>query len=76
MKTTILIPARYASTRYPGKPLAEMVQADGSRKSLIQMTWEAAQGIAGVDAVYVATDDDRIADAARGFGAEVIMTAP
>jgi 3-deoxy-manno-octulosonate cytidylyltransferase (CMP-KDO synthetase) len=76
MKTTILIPARYASTRYPGKPLAEMVQADGSRKSLIRMTWEAAQGIAGVDAVYVATDDDRIAEAARAFGAAVIMTDP
>lgn len=74
MKTTILIPARYASTRYPGKPLAELTQKDGSRKSLIQMSWEAAQGVAGVDAVYVATDDDRIRDAAHGFGAEVIMT--
>ncbi|MCK0168710.1 3-deoxy-manno-octulosonate cytidylyltransferase [Jannaschia sp. S6380] len=76
MKTAILIPARYASTRYPGKPLAELRQKDGSVKSLIRMTWEAAQGVRGVDAVHVATDDDRIADAARGFGATVLMTSP
>lgn len=74
MKTVILIPARYASTRYPGKPLAELTQPDGSKKSLIQMTWEVAQQVQGVDAIYVATDDDRIRAAAEGFGAEVIMT--
>ncbi|QPM90950.1 3-deoxy-manno-octulosonate cytidylyltransferase [Pseudooceanicola algae] len=76
MKTVIFIPARYASTRYPGKPLAVLTLPDGSRKSLIQMSWEAAQSITGVDAVYVATDDDRIAEAARAFGAEVVMTSP
>jgi 3-deoxy-manno-octulosonate cytidylyltransferase (CMP-KDO synthetase) len=74
MKTVILIPARYASTRYPGKPLAELTQPDGGKKSLIQMTWEVAQQVQGVDAIYVATDDDRIRAAAEGFGAEVIMT--
>ena len=74
MKTVIFIPARYASTRYPAKPLAMLRQPDGSQKSLIQMSWEAASAIKGVDAVYVATDDDRIADAARGFGARVVMT--
>ncbi|KAA2313667.1 3-deoxy-manno-octulosonate cytidylyltransferase [Pseudooceanicola sediminis] len=75
MKTIVFIPARYASTRYPGKPLATLGLPDGSRKSLIQMSWEAASRIRGVDAVYVATDDDRIAGAARDFGAEVVMTS-
>ena len=75
MSVTILIPARYASTRYPGKPLVEMEQSDGSRKSLIRMTWEAAQDVPGIDAVHVATDDDRIADHSKAFGASVIMTS-
>ncbi|MDC0739519.1 3-deoxy-manno-octulosonate cytidylyltransferase [Cognatishimia sp. SS12] len=75
MKTVVLIPARYASTRYPGKPLAELTQPDGSKKSLIRMSWEAAMQVKGVDAVYVATDDDRIKAAAEAFGAKVIMTA-
>lgn len=75
MKTAILIPARFASTRYPGKPLVELTQADGSRKSLIRMSWEAAQSVDGVDEVHVLTDDDRIAEAARDFGASVIMTS-
>lgn len=76
MKTVILIPARYASTRYPGKPLAELRQADGSHKTLIQMSWEAATAVKGVDAVYVVTDDEQISDAAQDFGADVIMTDP
>ncbi|WP_299836399.1 3-deoxy-manno-octulosonate cytidylyltransferase [uncultured Jannaschia sp.] len=76
MKTVILIPARYASTRYPGKPLAELRQRDGSTRTLIQMTWEAAQAVAGVDAIHVATDDDRIRTACEGFGASVLMTSP
>ena len=75
MKTVILIPARYASTRYPGKPLAELTQKDGTKKSLIQMSWEAAVAVEGVDAVYVATDDARIKAASEAFGAEVIMTS-
>ncbi|MBT8154573.1 3-deoxy-manno-octulosonate cytidylyltransferase [Epibacterium ulvae] len=74
MKTVILIPARYASTRYPGKPLVELNQPDGSRKSLIRMSWEAAMGVTGVDEVHVVTDDDRIKEAAQAFGASVIMT--
>jgi len=75
MKTVIIIPARYASTRYPGKPLVELALPDGSRKSLIELSWMAANRVQGVDAVYVATDDDRIRDAAIGFGAQVIMTS-
>jgi 3-deoxy-manno-octulosonate cytidylyltransferase (CMP-KDO synthetase) len=57
MKTVIIIPARYASTRYPGKPLVELRLLDGACKSLIQLSWEAACRVTGVNAVYVATDD-------------------
>ena len=76
MKTVILIPARYESTRYPGKPLVELKGATGTAKPLIQRSVEAARRIAGVDEVYVVTDDERIAQACRGFGADVIMTSP
>lgn len=74
MTTTILIPARYASTRYPGKPLANLTGPDGT-KTLIQRSWEAAMSVPEADNVFVATDDDRIAETARRFGAEVIMTS-
>lgn len=76
MKTVVLIPARYASTRYPGKPLATLRQKDGSEKSLIQMSYEAASQINGVSDVYVVTDDARIREASEAFGAKVIMTSP
>ena len=76
MKTVILIPARFASTRYPGKPLAELRQKDGTTKTLIQMSWEAASAISGVAEVHVVTDDERIRAHAMGFGASVIMTSP
>lgn len=75
MRTVLFIPARYASTRYPGKPLAPLRQKDGTSKTLIQMSWEAAMQVTGVDAVYVATDDTRIAEAAQGFGADILMTS-
>ncbi|ESQ93029.1 3-deoxy-manno-octulosonate cytidylyltransferase [Asticcacaulis sp. AC460] len=75
MKTVVIIPARYASSRYPGKPLVMLKGRDGVAKSLIQRSWEAAKAVRGVDAVFVATDDDRIKDAAEAFGAEVIMTS-
>lgn len=74
MAVLVVIPARYASTRYPGKPLAELTGATGQARSLIRRSWDAAMAVEGVDRVVVATDDDRIADAARGFGAEVAMT--
>lgn len=74
MKAAIVIPARYASTRFPGKPLVLLRGAGGDEKTLIQRSWEAACAVDGVERVVVATDDDRIADAARGFGAEVTMT--
>lgn len=76
MGVLIVIPARYASSRYPGKPLAVLTGASGVGKSLIQRSWEAACQVAGVDRVIVATDDDRIRTAAEAFGAEVVMTSP
>ena len=73
MKTIIIIPARYASTRYPGKPLAMLRLPDGQNKSLIQLSYETACKANGIDSVYVATDDTRIQSAAHAFGAQVIM---
>ena len=75
MSVLIAIPARYASTRYPGKPLVTLNGPDGA-KTLIQRSWEAARAVKGVDRVVVATDDDRIKTHAEGFGAEVVMTSP
>ncbi|WP_127112971.1 3-deoxy-manno-octulosonate cytidylyltransferase [Shimia sediminis] len=75
MSVLIAIPARYASTRYPGKPLATLKGATGEVKSLIQRSWEAACEVKGVDRVVVATDDDRIREASEAFGAEVVMTS-
>jgi 3-deoxy-manno-octulosonate cytidylyltransferase (CMP-KDO synthetase) len=65
---TVIIPARYGSTRFPGKPLVDI-----AGKPMIQHVHERACE-SGAGRVLVATDDDRIADAARGFGAEVVMT--
>lgn len=75
MSVAIVIPARFKSSRYPGKPLAELRGANGVARSLIRRSWDAACAVSGVTRVVVATDDDRIADHARGFGAEVVMTA-
>ena len=75
MSVLIAIPARFASTRYPGKPLVSLRGPDGD-KTLIRRSWEAAMGVRGVDRVVVATDDARIADHAEGFGAQVVMTSP
>jgi 3-deoxy-manno-octulosonate cytidylyltransferase (CMP-KDO synthetase) len=66
-----VIPARYASVRFPGKALALV-----SGKPLVQHVWERARLLATVDRVLVATDDDRIAAAVRGFGGVVAMTRP
>ena len=53
MKTTILIPARYASTRYPGKPLVPLTGATGVSRTLIERSWRAACEVRGVDRVVV-----------------------
>ena len=75
MSVLIVIPARYASQRYPGKPLVPLTGATGQAKTLIERSWRAAMDVRGADRVVVATDDARIADHAAGFGAEVAMTS-
>lgn len=64
-----IIPARYASTRFPGKSLIDI-----GGKSMIQRVFEAASRATRLDRVVVATDDARIADHVRGFGGEVVIT--
>lgn len=76
MSVLIVIPARYASQRYPGKPLVKLRGATGEAKALIQRSWDAAKAVSGVGHVVVATDDDRIKAEAESFGAEVVMTSP
>lgn len=70
----IIIPARYASTRYPGKPLVSLRGATGQGRTLIERSWITACQIVAPDLVWVATDDVRIADAVRDFGGQVVMT--
>ena len=76
MDVAIVIPARYASARFPGKPLAPLRGATGETRSLIRRSWDAARAVPGGHRVIVATDDDRVAEHAAGFGAEVAMTDP
>ena len=75
MGVLLVIPARHASARYPGKPLVALRGATGEARSLIRRSWEAALEVRGVDRVVVATDDERIRAHAMGFGAEVVMTS-
>jgi 3-deoxy-manno-octulosonate cytidylyltransferase (CMP-KDO synthetase) len=76
MNSVILIPARFASARFPGKPLVELKGAGGTPKPLIQRSVEAARRVSGVSGVFVVTDDESIADACTKFGVGVIMTSP
>jgi len=66
-----VIPARYASQRFPGKPLVDI-----AGKTMLQHVWERAQRSSYLRDVLIATDDDRIAEAARRFGAQVRLTSP
>ncbi len=65
-----LIPARWASTRFPGKPLHII-----AGKPLVQHVWERCQECSNLDKIVVATDDQRIYEVAIEFGAEVVMTS-
>src|SRR5207244_580388 len=69
MKTAIIIPARYASSRLPGKPLLRQ-----TGKYLVQHVYERARQARRASRVIVATDDSRIAAAVRSFGGEAAMT--
>jgi len=68
LKFIAIIPSRYGSTRFPGKPLADI-----AGKIMIQRVYE--QVIQAVEEVWVATDDERIAAAVRGFGGNAVMTS-
>jgi len=68
MKILAIIPARYASTRFPGKPLAKILG-----KPMIQRVYERAKSV--FSDVWVATDDQRIEDCCHQFGANVVMTS-
>jgi 3-deoxy-manno-octulosonate cytidylyltransferase (CMP-KDO synthetase) len=69
-KTLLVIPARWGSTRFPGKPLHEI-----AGKPLLRRVWERCQRAHQIDRVIVATDDRRILEAANGWGAEAVMTS-
>jgi 3-deoxy-manno-octulosonate cytidylyltransferase (CMP-KDO synthetase) len=69
-KVAVVIPARYASTRLPAKPLHPI-----AGKPLVQHVWERCARARGIETVIVATDDMRIAEAAFDFGAEVALTS-
>ncbi len=70
MAIVAIIPARYAATRLPGKPLSEI-----HGKTMIERVYERARAARRVDRVIVATEDERIAAVVRGFGGEALMTS-
>ena len=70
MQSVIVIPARYGSSRFPGKPLALI-----KGKAMLERTWLIAKS-AQADEVFITTDDDRIESAAKDFGARVVRTRP
>jgi 3-deoxy-manno-octulosonate cytidylyltransferase (CMP-KDO synthetase) len=73
MKTAIVIPARYGSTRFPGKPLAE-IAGKTMLQRVVEIGWEAAAGAADI-ALMVATDDQRIAEHCKDIGVDCVITS-
>ncbi len=70
-RTVAVIPARHASTRFPGKPLALI-----AGRPMIEHVWRRCQQAGAFDEVWVATDDERIRAAVEGFGGRAVMTSP
>ncbi len=70
MTVGVVIPARYASTRFPGKPLVQI-----AGKPMIQWVWERASRARGIAGVFVATDDPRIVAVVEGFGGQARLTS-
>lgn len=70
----IIIPARFASSRYPGKPLARLKGAGGVERTLVEWSWRAARNVPDAGRVLVATDDRRIVEEVERFGGTAIMT--
>jgi len=71
VKAICVIPARYASTRFPGKPLADI-----AGQSMIKRVYQRAQSVQNIDEVLVATDDKRIEQEVNSFGGKAVMTDP
>ena len=71
MRVVGVIPARYASSRFEGKALADILG-----KPMVQHVYERSLRAQTIDLVIVATDDERIYEAVKGFGGEVVMTSP
>ncbi len=69
LKVLAGIPARYAATRFPGKPLARL-----AGRPLVEHVWRRVRGVSAIDCVVIATDDERIVAAAHAFGADVRLT--
>ena len=69
-KTVAIIPARYSSTRFPGKPLVEI-----AGKPMIQHVWERVNQTTSIDQILVATDDERIMETVKNFGGEAVLTS-
>src|SRR5881398_2455355 len=70
-KNVVIIPARWGSTRFPGKPLYQI-----AGKPLLRHVWERCRGAKKIESTIIATDDMRIAEAAFAWGAEVALTSP
>jgi len=70
-RTLVAIPARWGSTRFPGKPLHLI-----AGKPLVQHVWERCQDCRRVDDIIIATDDERIVESAQSFGARAVLTDP
>ncbi|XBG32939.1 NTP transferase domain-containing protein [Pseudomonas sp. 13.2] len=70
-RIAIVIPARFGSTRLPGKPLADI-----AGKPMVQHVYERALQVANANDVVIATDDERVAEAVRAFGGKYVMTSP
>ncbi|MCY1356640.1 3-deoxy-manno-octulosonate cytidylyltransferase [compost metagenome] len=70
-RIAIVIPARFGSTRLPGKPLADILG-----KPMVQHVYDRARQVPGIHAVLVATDDTRVAEVVKGFGGKCVMTSP
>lgn len=70
----LIIPARFASTRFPGKPLVKLTGRNGQCRTLIEWTWRAARRVTDAAQIRVATDDRRIIDEVERFGGVAVLT--
>lgn len=76
MQPLVIVPARFASVRFPGKPLEVLTARNGARRTLVEWTWRAGAAAVGAERCVIATDDPRIAAVAEACGARWVMTDP